>query len=248
LGALFYANRISDNEYLDIKSKRTFDQVTLNRIVNERQRAIKLNETKTPSKKINSEVGINSIINYEYSIINGVPDYQQNDNTSMNNDCVPTAAASVLMYWDGNGYPNLSTSNNWKNVADRLGELMDHNNTYGVYSSDIKPGLDDYISEKNYSSSFSVARDTTPSFNEFKSEVNADSPGLLRLTGHSYTPEGSDGGHLVTLVGYETYTDTSNWSNPQYALVQDNWATTGQTVYILLGQFGAITDLWKIRD
>lgn len=53
---------------------------------------------------------------------------------------------------------------------------------------------------------------------------------------------------MVTLVGYETYTDTSDWSNPKYALVQDNWGSTGQTVYLLMGSFGSMTDLWKVRD
>ncbi|CAM4426755.1 hypothetical protein PATA110616_14920 [Paenibacillus tarimensis] len=51
---------------------------------------------------------------------------------------------------------------------------------------------------------------------------------------------------MVNLVGYETYTATGNWSNPQYAIVHDNWETTGTDVYQLLDQYGSITDMWKL--
>lgn len=52
----------------------------------------------------------------------------------------------------------------------------------------------------------------------------------------------------MNLVGYETYTDTSDWSNPQYAIVHDNWESTGVNVYLLLGQYGSVTDMWKIKE
>src|SRR5690606_19693696 len=84
---------------------------------------------------------------------------------------------------------------------------------------------------------------------DIKNEVRSDSPAFLRVVGYDYNdPTGADGGHMITLVGYETYTDTEDWSNPQYALVQDNWETTGKTVYLLMGQFGSMTDIWNMKS
>ncbi|WP_167527175.1 C39 family peptidase [Paenibacillus cellulositrophicus] len=248
-GPLFYANKINDTDFKDLKTKKSFNKKVLAEVKSKKDKAKSILE---PSPAIappaeNGEVGTNTIINYEYGYINGVPDYQQNDNPSMDNDCVPTSGANTIMYWRGQGYTALSSSGIWTNVADRLGVLMKHNNTYGVYSSDIAPGLNAYFKEKGYTN-FSTTRDTSPTFGEMKTEVNAKSPGFLRLEHYGYIPEGSDGGHLVNLVGYETYTQTDDWSNPQYAIVHDNWKTTGTDVYLLLGQYGSITDMWKVRD
>ncbi|GJM78239.1 C39 family peptidase [Paenibacillus sp. MB22_1] len=224
----------------------------LNQLIKEREEAAQQSapiKVPVPSNRTNGEVGVSTIINYEYDLISGVPDYQQNDNDSMENDCVPTTGAAIIMYYDAHGYPNLSSSSDWKQVANRLGVLMDHDDSYGVYSSNVKPGFNDYISEKGYSGDFTVTRDTSVSFSDIKNEVSSDSPAFLRVVGYDYNdPTGADGGHMITLVGYETYTDTEDWSTPQYALVQDNWETTGKTVYLLMGQFGSMTDIWKVRD
>jgi len=248
-GPLFYANKVDSNTFEELSTDQTFEADSLQEIKVNRLKAADILDAapSSESQSLNNDVSINTIINYEYGFVNGVPDYQQNDNTSMGNDCVPTAGANVIMYWRNQGYTNLSSSGLWKNVADRLGVLMSHSDTYGVYSSKIAPGMNSYTSEKGYSN-FTTTWDSSPTFNKMKSEVNAKTPPFLRLVNYGYTPEGSDGGHLVNLVGYETYTDTSDWSNPQYAIVHDNWASTGVNVYLLLGQYGSVTDMWKIKE
>ncbi len=216
LGPLFYANKTSENEFNDLKTKKTFDKKALEEVKAKKAKAKAVLSPAAAPQSQNGQVSPATIINYEYGKISGVPDYQQNDNSSMNNDCVPTSGANTIMYWRSQGYTNLSSSGVWTNVADRLGALMDHDDSYGVYSSDIGPGMNSYFSEKGFSN-FSTSWDSSPSFGEMKTEVNANAPGFLRLENYGYTPEGSDGGHLVNLVGYETYTDTEDWSNPQYA-------------------------------
>ncbi|NMO96341.1 C39 family peptidase [Paenibacillus lemnae] len=248
LGPLFYANKVDSNTFEELSTDQTFEADSLQEIQVNRSNATDILDKASPSEaeSLNSDIGINSIINYQYDFINGVPDYQQDDNTSMLNDCVPTAGASVIMYWRNKGYTNLSSSGLWRNIADRLGVIMDHNDLYGVFNNRIASGMNSYTSEKGYSN-FTTTW-ASPTFSNMVSEVNAKTPGFLRLENYGYTPEGSDGGHLVTLVGYETYTDTSNWSNPQYAIVHDNWSSTGVNVYLLLGQYGSVTHLWKFKN
>ncbi|WP_042473219.1 C39 family peptidase [Bacillus ndiopicus] len=236
-GPLSYAEDVGNGKLQDLILNQEFDKQTLFNNLEAYDAELSTDEF---------EVSPATIINYAYKYINNVPDYQQSNNPSMNNDCVPTAGATIIMYWDANGYPNLSSSNNWLNVADRLGVLMSHNNSSGVNSSNVTSGMKSYFNEKGYTG-FSVSRDTSPTFTDVGNIINAGHPSLLRLDNYKTIDPGVSGGHMVTLVGYETYYDTSTSSWYQQFIVHDNWALTGTQVWLKWSS-EPVTDIWEVSN
>jgi hypothetical protein len=183
-----------------------------------------------------------AITDYDYTLISGVPDYQQNDNDNMENDCVPTSGANVMMYWDSHGYGNITTGT-WITVANRLGTIMGHSDLGGVDRDDIVLGLITFISERGYSSSFSVDRDYFPSFSDIDSQIESSNP--LMMSVNSWM--GQNSGHNITAVGTESYYDTSTFSWSEYVIVHDNWGSTGTDVWISFNSAG-IDDLYKVEN
>ncbi len=235
LGPLFYGEVDNAGKIIDLRTKKEISEDILEKI-----RKRKADFT---SKSISPD----TIIYYDYDYIDNVPDYQQSDNTSMDNDCAPTAAATVIMYWDSHGYPNLSSTNNWIDVANVLGDLMDHNDENGVTSDKIEPAIESYITGRNYTN-FSVGRDTSPTFSDIDYQIERDQPTLLRLEGYGYTkwPE-KDDGHLVTIVGTESYMDTEDWNYYYNLVIHDNWEITPEDVWISFGRGGGeTTDIWTV--
>lgn len=164
-----------------------------------------------------------------------MPDYNQEDISTKKNFCGPVSAANVIMYWNSNGYPNLSSSNNWINVANRLGVLMGHTNSEGVLWADFISGIKSYTTEKGYSK-FSI---TSPavSFGNMETEIANNRPAQIGLKGYGYT--GLYGGHIVTLVGTEKYQETTQNNQWFYNLViRDNWQSTPKDVWISYGRGG----------
>lgn len=164
----------------------------------------------------------------------------------MSNDCVPTAGANIVMYWDSHGYPNMAFSNDWTNVADRLGLFMNHNNTGGVNSSNVTAALDRHFDERGYTG-FSQIRDSYPTFTDARSMINRGHPSLLRLSNYRTMDPSVTGGHMVTLVGYETFYNTISFAWSQQIIVHDNWSTTPVKVWLKWSD-EPITDLWEIHN
>ncbi|TCP68317.1 C39 family peptidase [Baia soyae] len=219
LGPINYAEDLGNHYLRDLRTGEKFSKDSI--VVNKQRRSNESNVMPASSSR---------------RVISGVPDYQQSDNTSMRNDCVPTASANVMMYWDQHGYPNLSGDNNWKTVANRFGVLMDHHET-GVYVSDIEDGLEDYIEERGYEDRFTVDRDWLIfDFSTIENQIKAGNPTLLSIDDY----RGSDGGHAVTAVG------TDIGITHKFVAVHDNWASTPKEVWF---EYDAedIDDIFKVE-
>lgn len=233
LGPLAYAELLDDTKLKYVQTNDTFEKSELKEIKKKIENL----------KKYEESTGISAfnVTDYSYKVISSVPDYQQNNNTSMENDCVPTSAANVLMYWRNNGYSNISPTNSWTTVANRIGVIMGHSDSTGVSRSEIVPGLKTFLAERGYSSTFTITRDTTPTFAEMKSLINGGDPSMLSTNGWIT----QSGGHNVTLVGYEEYYDPAKIKWFRSVIVRDNWGSTPKDVWF---QFGAedVDDIYKI--
>ncbi|MBS4177697.1 hypothetical protein [Lederbergia citrea] len=237
-GPLSYALDLENGYVSDLQTEQEFSKDEL----------ISEMSSVTPEQNDDTidEITPMAITNYEYKYISGVPDYQQNDNTSMEEDCVPTASANIAMYWDAKGYPNMVPSNNWKTAANRFGVLMKHNNKTGVTSSDVTPGFRAYLKERGQTN-FTVSRDIFPSFTDVRNITKRNHPSLLRLDNYKTIDPKAKGGHMVTLVGFERYYDTSALRWYQQFIVHDNWDRTGKMVW-LKWEKEPVTDIWEIAN
>ncbi|MCZ8540270.1 C39 family peptidase [Psychrobacillus psychrodurans] len=230
LGPLSYAEKVSSTQLKDLKTKQNFEKTELARLI-AKNKATVLEEDNTPY----------AIVDYSYKVINAVPDYQQSDNSNMDNDCVPTSAANVLMYWDANGFSNISPTNSWTSVANRIGTIMRHTDSDGVSRSNIVTGLQTFLKERGYSSSFSISRDTTPTFPEMKTLINGGDPSMMSTNGWIT----QTGGHNITLVGFEEYYDQGKIKWFRSVIVRDNWGSTPKDVWFTFGSED-VDDIYKI--
>lgn len=164
----------------------------------------------------------------------------------MANDCAPTAAANIVMYWDSNGYPDMVGSNSWINAANRLGTIMLHTDQSGVLPQYVEPAMKVYIEEHGYTN-FGVTRDTSVTFHEVQTIVNNGHPSLLGLSNYTAISPNATGKHMVTLVGFETYYDTSTQKWSQQIIVHDNWDSTGTQVWLKWSNL-PVTDVWEISN
>lgn len=234
-GPLSYAENIGNGKVKDLLLNQEFDKATL---INE------INEVEQPTDEY--QVSPATIINYAYKYISGVPDYQQSSITTMINTCVPVSAANIIMYWDANGYPNMVSTNNWINAANRIAQIMLHTNVNGVLPQYVTPGMRVYFDEHGYTG-FGVTRDTSPTFSEAQTIVNAGHPSLLGLANYTVISPNATGKHMVTLVGFETYYDTSTKKWSQQVIVHDNWDSTGTQVWLKWSSL-PVTDIWEISN
>lgn len=241
LGPLAYAESVGNN-MKDVKTNTLFEKNKLQEVKKVKLEKLKATNNEMNVSAINTKSATSTKTNYSYKLLSDVPDYQQSANTSMNNDCVPTSAANVLMYWRNKGYTNISPSNSWIEVANRIGVIMGHSNTNGVSRSKIVPGLVTFLTEKGYASSFNVSRDYDPTFAEMKDLINAGNPSMMSANNWM----NSSGGHNITLVGYEEYYDTttSKWS--RYVIVRDNWESTPKDVWFAFASQD-IDDIYKLE-
>lgn len=53
--------------------------------------------------------------------------------------------------------------------------------------------------------------------------------------------------HMVTLVGFETFYDTSTQKWSQQVIVHDNWDSTGTQVWLKWSSL-PVTDIWEISN
>lgn len=236
LGPLSYAKSIEKNQLLELRTDQVISKDDIKNLKEKR-----INMYNEPQKFPVQTTANTNVSNYDYKLISSVPDYQQSDNTSMDNDCVPTSAANVLMYWDKNGFSNMSSNNNWKTVANRIGTIMGHTNSSGVYRSKIVPGLQKYIKERGYANSFTISRDTSPSFSKMKTLIKNGNPSMMSTNGWIT----QTGGHNITLVGYEEYYATFKFKWYRSVIVRDNWKSTPKDVWFLYGSED-VDDIYKI--
>ncbi|MDQ0416671.1 hypothetical protein J2Z48_000838 [Croceifilum oryzae] len=216
LGPINYAEDLGNHYLRDLRTGEKFSKDSI--VVNKQRRSNGLKRKEYASSSLRPSSDPSS----RYYYIRNVPDFQQRDNPSMRNACVPTSATNVMMYWDQHGYPNLSGDNNWKTVANRLGSLMDHDSSHGVSRSDIEDGLEDYIEERGYDDRFSVDRDWVFfGFGSIEDQIKAGNPTMISIDDY----RGSDGGHNVTVVA----TDARH--NNEYVAVHDNWESTPTDVW-----------------
>lgn len=234
LGPVSYAEKVSENELKDLKTDVLFDVAELNNIKTWK-------EANRIQSELEEDISPSNVTDYEYKLISAVPDYQQSNNTSMENDCVPTSAANVMMYWDSKGFPNISPKDNWKTVANRIGKIMGHTDSSGVSRSEIVPGLKKFLSERGYSSSFTISRDTSPTFNEMRSLIKNGDPSMMGTDGWM----DQKGGHNITLVGYEQYYNPGKVKWYKSVIVRDNWKSTPKDVWF---QFNSedVSNIYKI--
>jgi len=237
LGPVSFAEDLGNESVQDLNTKRIYSKSQI------KQKTRKYDSSSPAPEKQNTTYAVKNITDYDYDFIPNVPDYIQADNTEMENDCVPTSGANVLMFWRANGYTALSSSNNWKNVANRLGVIMGHTDADGVSRNNVVSGLTSYISEKGYSADFSVSRDTSPTFAKLDAQVEKYHPAMLSVNNYN----GSSGGHNITLVGTESYYDTSSLRWVYNVIVHDNWASTPDNVWFEYSNED-IDDIYKINE
>jgi len=142
--------------------------------------------------------------------INGVPTYL------WQLGCSPTASAMVLGYWDSHGYPNFPGEDP---LIQELATAMGTTPEGSTWPWDIDDGIDEVCANHGYSSMDS-SDDAWMTFDEVKSEVDAQRPFVLSLWSGG-TPIGGDepyGDHSVTCVGYHDYTE--DWVS-----IHDTWDT-----------------------
>lgn len=233
LGATSYSEDIGNGKMKDLKTKLIYDKNNLEKAKSA------LNNVTTEEE---SGFTTQAITNYYYKVISGVPDYQQNNNDNMDNDCVPTSGANVMMYWDSHGYSNMTTGT-WITVANRLGAIMGHTDSGGVSRDRIISGLKTFLSERGYGSKFTVDRDYYPSFADITAQINSNNP--LMMSVNSWM--GQNGGHNITAVGAEEYYDTNNFTWYRSVIVHDNWESTGTNVWVSFSSAG-IDDLYKVAN
>ena len=149
-------------------------------------------------------------------LLQGIPDYQQNDFAGTN-DCAPVAAANVLGYWDAHGFQDLiSGTNDFGSNPAGVTALVDtlkakmHWTPSGTQIAWIWIGIAESVYEKGYS--FRSANLTRPSWAEIRQEPDRRRPAILTLYHRSYGAM-----HTVTLIGYSENT------NDQVVVVHDVW-------------------------
>lgn len=150
--------------------------------------------------------------------------------------CSPTAAGMVLGYWDNHGYSNLSTGSSLiRELATAMG--TDWPGSGETWPWNIDNGIETVCNNHGYSN-FDASNDYYVSWNEVKTEVNADNPFVLSMlnggTGNGYTQSYDD--HSVTCVGYY---DGSN----DYIYIHDTWDANNRH-YLAFGSWTAAMATW----
>jgi hypothetical protein len=151
-------------------------------------------------------------------IIVGVPDYNQP--SSFPNSCGPTAAATLLGYWDAQGNGTfLEGEKNYSSVTFLIGELsraMGWDPVAGVYYHMVPIGLR-YIIE-NHGQKFEIwSLYAIRALDVVKREINEDRPFIYGSQANVWGT-----GHYVVVVGYDG----------DFIIVHDNWWSTPLDYYV----------------
>jgi hypothetical protein len=166
------------------------------------------------------------------SIISGVPDYNQRP--WLANSCGPTAGATLLGYWDGQGYEDfLGGEGTYDDVTDLIDELcqtMSWDSLIGVYYSQIPTGFHHVINDRGYdmdvSNLFGI-----DSLGTVKQEIVQGRPFLY---GTQQNPWGQ--AHYVVVVGYQG----------NFIIVHDNWWSTPLDYVVNWDALGHYDDMMTV--
>lgn len=238
-GSVQYGFKDQNNKVKDLRENKVLDDKVLDNIRTYEAKKYKeyhdlLLESATQESVVrqSSDYSIATVVNRVYKKISGVPDYQQDDYPYGANDCTPVSAGNIVMYWDSNGYPNMSSDNVPTSVIGRLANFMG-TTASGTPSASVEPGLDRYLQER-YPNANSDRRGA-PTWSNLTTEINAGRPTLLHLSGYDYTS--GDLGHTVTLVGTESYQETTENLKYYYNfIIHDNWKNTPTDVWLSWGR------------
>lgn len=237
LGPVQYGIKDKNNNLKDLRTGILIDENSKEKIkIIEKEKYSEYNSFLQEESIVSAEEATTaSVVNRIYRKISGVPDYQDSDYPGAN-DCSPVASGNIVMYWDANGYPNMSYDNTPSSMIARLHTFMSTHPIDGTTGTNLENGLDRYMQER-YANANSDRR-LAPSFANLANEIAAKRPALIHL--RSYNTEGDSGlGHSVTLVGTESYQETSQ--NLQYyynLIIHDVWASTPTDVWISFGRGG----------
>ena len=166
----------------------------------------------------------------------GVPFYHQQKYGS--NSCGPTTCATIMGYWDLNGYGDLidngetlsdvySDVHVWE-AAFHLMECVDYDDWFGTWPWDIDEGIERFASWNRYGNNTNINGIQRYSFswNEFEEELDAGKPPIWNWwidwydvsTGHFSAVVGADEDHMIYVhpnwYGYSRDNPYStNWDN-----------------------------------
>jgi len=162
------------------------------------------------------------------AVIEGVPDYQQ-DNFAGINDCTPVAAANVLGYWDAHGFPDLiDGSNDYAANPSGVTALVDLLKQYMWWTSAgtsldmIKPGLNAAIRQRGYL--FSVNNDYAVTWDDVRAEIDCRRVPILTMY-HPMFPTL----HSAATLGY------ADTAGAAIVIIHDNWYPAND-VYLNLAE------------
>jgi hypothetical protein len=201
--------------------KILIDQSELTRQQQEKEQEIKVlwNVLDTQMNVSDQGTAIESVTGTS-GYISGVPTYL------WQLGCSPTASAMVLGYWDGHGYPNFPQENS---LIQELATAMRTTPEGSTWPWDIDDGIDEVCTNHGYSS-MDVSDDAWMTFDEVKSEVDAQRPFVISMWSGG-TPIGGEsayGDHSVACVGYHDYTEDwvsihDTWDTQIHNIVYGNW-------------------------
>ncbi|NIS69169.1 MAG: hypothetical protein GTO12_09530, partial [Proteobacteria bacterium] len=162
-------------------------------------------------------------------IIPGVPDYDQR--SSIPNSCGPTAGATLLGYWDAQGYEDFvqgaGTYDDVTRLIEELCVAMGWDPTFGVYYSQIPSGLWQIMDDRRYefdiSSLYSIS-----SLDIVRQEIVQGRPFVY---GSQENPWGTP--HFVVVVGYDG----------NFIITHDNWWSTPVDYYVNWDALGHADDM-----
>ncbi|TFD97047.1 C39 family peptidase [Jeotgalibacillus sp. R-1-5s-1] len=235
-GPVTYGYISEDHKVKNLRDNREFTQDDLEEIKESEKAKNKIYEDSiNNSVESSGDFTTQAVVNRVFRKVSGVPDYQQSHYPGAN-DCSPVAAANIIMYWDQNGYPSMSSSNVPANVVERLANFM-NTTANGTTGANLEIGLDRYLQER-YPSANSDRRGD-PSFSNLSTEISAGRPALVHVKGYGYSTGDSSVGHSVTLVGTESYQESSQSFKTYYNIVvHDNWTSTGKEVWLAFERGG----------
>jgi hypothetical protein len=162
-------------------------------------------------------------------IIGEVPDYNQR--SSMLNSCGPTAGATLLGFWDAQGYAVFlegeKTYDDVTRLIEELSMAMDWGPLSGVYYYMVPIGLRNVINSRGQEFGIGSLY-AIESIDIVKREINEDRPFIYGSQVNVWS-----GGHIVVVLGYDG----------NFIVVHDNFQDTPIDYYVNWHALGHADDM-----
>uniref|UniRef100_UPI0020CF8721 S-layer homology domain-containing protein n=1 Tax=Bacillus thuringiensis TaxID=1428 RepID=UPI0020CF8721 len=217
--------KMDGNKITDLRNNQSFELKDIKRSEEKKRNVAK--------PFANSSIIDEDNFDFQEKYIQNVPDY------TWYRGCTPTAFANVVGYWDQNGYGNLIKDNeNTKQIIDLIGDDMDTDRGTGEFTAGVKfgtwpskmaPGIKKYFNSRGYNPE--VVYDETPTYEEYKKELDAERPIIIGLRNNSIYSD-----HTITGVGYESMYIPEINEDYKDLIVHDTWDTTPVDVRINYNQ------------